>query len=787
MKSNLLGLLAVLLCVTSGVPVHAQISIGCGQTLSGAITTPSQQDTYAFNGTAGEAVILTAAATSGSMEALACLHGPTGNVIGCNSPNGMSTSFTLATTGTYTIIVRDFFTDEIGTYNLNLQFATGRCGAGLSCGQTSSAALVGRAEQDAYSFGANAGEAVLFAAVATSGSHEPLACLYRPSGTIVGCNSPNGGSVSFTLPTTGTYTIVVGDFFHDEVGTYDLNLQFTTGRCGTRLTCQQPLQGSLASVAEQDSFTFTANGGDAATIAAVATSGNIQALACLYTPAGVVRGCNSPNGTSASFSLPTTGTYTIVVGDFFHDGAGAYTVSLAGTGSVCTPGPPPPPPTTFTRYLAEGATGSFFDMSIALLNIDPAPTIAMLRFLKHDGSIVNHGVTVNGRSRLTVNPETIPGLEDANFSTAVTSTLPLVVDRTMTWGANRYGSHAETSVAAPSTTWYLAEGSTSGEFALFYLLQNPTAAAITATVTYLLPFGQVPIVRTYLLPANSRTTIAVDGQGPELASTDVSAIVTATQPIIVERAMYLSRPGQPFAAGHDSVGVTAPALEWFLAEGATGPFFELFVLIANPNPTAAEISADYLLTNGTVLTKTYTVPANGRFTIWVDEEELPAGTGTKPLMNVALSTTVRSTNNVPVIVERAMWWPQPVWHEAHNSPGATVTGTRWALADGELGGSQGHETYILIANTSPIAGQARVTLFFEDGTTQEKTFPLVARSRTNVQVSQEFQTAFGKRFGALVETLGSPAAEIVVERAMYSNAGGVVWAAGTNALGTRLP
>ncbi len=30
-------------------------------------------------------------------------------------------------------------------------------------------------------------------------------------------------------------------------------------------------------------------------------------------------------------------------------------------------------------------------------------------------------------------------------------------------------------------------------------------------------------------------------------------------------------------------------------------------------------------------------------------------------------------------------------------------------------------------------------------------------------------------------------AQIVVERAMYSNSGGVHWAAGTNALATRLP
>ena len=97
------------------------------------------------------------------------------------------------------------------------------------------------------------------------------------------------------------------------------------------------------------------------------------------------------------------------------------------------------------------------------------------------------------------------------------------------------------------------------------------------------------------------------------------------------------------------------------------------------------------------------MPANGRFTIWVDDEQLPAGSGTKPLANVAVSMTVRSTNGVPMIVERTMWWPGPettgeFWYEAHNSPGATTTALRWALADGEVAGADGAETYVLIAN-----------------------------------------------------------------------------------------
>jgi hypothetical protein len=444
------------------------------------------------------------------------------------------------------------------------------------------------------------------------------------------------------------------------------------------------------------------------------------------------------------------------------------------------------------QLLAEGATGSFFDTRLALLNPSAtAMAVVQLTFQTQDGANVSHALTVPPHARRTLDVRSLPQLESASFSTTVESSTTLIVDRTMTWDRSGYGSHAETALPAPSTTWYLAEGSTSGDFALFYLLQNPNTTAVTATVRYLRPLGQTPIEMTYSLSPRSRTTIAVDGQGAELVSTDVSAVITATAPIIAERSMYKSTPGQAFAAGHESAGVTAPATRWFLAEGATGPFFDMFILLANPTTTAAPVRVAYLLSTGATHSKDYVVPPNGRFTIWVDNEELPGGSGLKPLANVAVSTTITSTNDVPIIVERTMWWPSPelsstFWTEAHNSPGATTTGTRWALAEGEVGGPQGAETYILIANTSAVAGQARVTLYDENGASAERLVSLLPNSRTNVNVSQDIPAMAGKRFGAVIESLGATPAQIVVERAMYTSPNGQAWSAGSNALATRL-
>ena len=132
-----------------------------------------------------------------------------------------------------------------------------------------------------------------------------------------------------------------------------------------------------------------------------------------------------------------------------------------------------------------------------------------------------------------------------------------------------------------------------------------------------------------------------------------------------------------------------------------------------------------------------------------------------------------------------MWWPGPTaatWAEAHNSAGLTSTGKKWALADGEVGGSRAVDTCILIANRGG-ADSARVTLYYEGGTSDSTIIGLPATSRTNVAVAAHFPNSVGRRFG-VVEALGANP-QIAVERAMYSNAAGVVWAAATNAVGTK--
>ena len=67
--------------------------------------------------------------------------------------------------------------------------------------------------------------------------------------------------------------------------------------------------------------------------------------------------------------------------------------------------------------------------------------------------------------------------------------------------------------------------------------------------------------------------------------------------------------------------MTAANPRWFLAEGATGGFFDMYYLIANPSTQATTVRVTYLLPNGAPLEKDYAVAAQSRLTISVDDED----------------------------------------------------------------------------------------------------------------------------------------------------------------------
>ena len=312
---------------------------------------------------------------------------------------------------------------------------------------------------------------------------------------------------------------------------------------------------------------------------------------------------------------------------------------------------------------------------------------------------VASSVAVNTPLQMDVE-QYVPG---AAVSTVVRSRhAPLAVERTMIWNESGYGGHGGTS-AAPAKRWLFAEGS-QGFFSTYVLLANDNDTAIDVHITFLVE-GGAPVV----YPTNVPREIARHDRRrhhPGARNRSFGIDVDSAEPIIAERAMYLPGP-HLFEGGHESAGVNSASRSWFLAEGATGPFFDCFVLMSNPNNVAANVSLLYLLADGTTIPQQVVVPANSRTTINVE-------TVAPQLLNAAVSTTI--TSDVEIVVERAMYWPDISlgWQEAHNSFGVTDAGLRWGVADGRIGGPRAYQTYVLLANPNPTPAEVLVR-FLKNG------------------------------------------------------------------------
>lgn len=423
--------------------------------------------------------------------------------------------------------------------------------------------------------------------------------------------------------------------------------------------------------------------------------------------------------------------------------------------------------------LSEGATG-FFTYRIAVANPGTDDAAFTVTFLPESGSSITQTFTLAAQRRTTITVNNVSGLSNAAVSAVLTTTRGgIVVERTMLWDGrdgSLYGGHTGKGIPQARTEWYLAEGEASF-FDTYILFANANSAPAAVTVAFLLETGQT-VTASYTVGANARLTVHANSIAA-LQGRAFSTTVTSSLPITVERAMYFGNSVRLFNGGHEAAAVAGPATSWFVAEGRTGPFFDMYLLLANPGTSAATATITFLLPGGGTVVQTRTLNPTSRTTIHVDSI---AG-----LADTDVSASISATQ--PIIVERAMYWPDPFtsWHEAHNSAGVTATGTRWALAEGEVGGALAFETYVLVANPNGAAATVTLTFLRSSASPVTLTRTVAANGRLTVSAA-EAGLASGERFGVVVDATQP----VAVERAMYWNGGGQFWSAGTNETAVKL-
>ena len=211
---------------------------------------------------------------------------------------------------------------------------------------------------------------------------------------------------------------------------------------------------------------------------------------------------------------------------------------------------------------------------------------------------------------------------------------------------------------------------------------NPNATATDVTFTYLLE-NEKPVVKTVTLGPIDAPHRPRGGQIQELANRSFGIAVECER-ADHGRACDVLRHARRRASGAADTNrpaSRAPSTDWFLAEGATGAFFDTFVLLSNPQNTPAQVTVRYLLDNGDTVTVPKTIAANARLTINIETEDDArlrerGGVDGRSLPTCRSSPSVRCTGR------------------GGDSRGAKATtasawsraGTRWGLAEGRVGG-----------------------------------------------------------------------------------------------------
>lgn len=207
------------------------------------------------------------------------------------------------------------------------------------------------------------------------------------------------------------------------------------------------------------------------------------------------------------------------------------------------------PARTRTWYLAEGSTSFGFDEWVTIGNPSPDEATVQLSYLTAGGNEKSKKMNVPPESRRTVHVN--EDIQAAEVSVVAESDRPLVVERSMYWnnGTGKAG-HGALGATQPSHTLYLAEGCTAFGFDEWVLIENPSSKEnTTVSLTYMTPYGSVsgPVLN---ISPMSRKTVHVNN---DVMWSDVSVEIKATNPVIVERAMYWAGQG----GGHNSLAVSA--------------------------------------------------------------------------------------------------------------------------------------------------------------------------------------------------------------------------------------
>lgn len=458
---------------------------------------------------------------------------------------------------------------------------------------------------------------------------------------------------------------------------------------------------------------------------------------------------------------------------------------------------PPPGPVSKTWYFAEGRVGASYQEYLTLENPDATNDCNVtIQYLPETGSAVTRSVAVTHASRLTesVNSDlNIPssganGLSVSAIVSVNTTSSPncsgLVAERPLyfTWHGVNSGSDVLGATHLGQSFYYGDVPTGSGYTSFITILNPPGNGVATVTAKYYAAGKQVGQTQTINVQSRQRGTIFPTGTG---LPTHVAVVITATQPVVVERPVYFSSitAGNAGTVSGASTTVGAQSLgnDWLFAEGNTSAGYQENLVIANLDAanTMANVTITLMSSSGTK--SVYTLPVGSlNQVVWNVNQRMSAN-------GVAAEV---SSSGAKIIVEREEY--SHYSHTVYASNGFSVStqgGTDVIGLQGPAGVSSysfaegynntGYNEWLALQN--PTARSETISIQLVNGYGRSYTASnIVLRpySYTRVDITafvlqnlvQQGDDHRGYEVSMMVQSSGS--APFVAERTMYWNASG---------------
>ena len=303
--------------------------INYGETRSGTLSTPTEEDQFTFSGNAGDVIFLMLTGHTIAFDAELELLDPSSNSIGlAQSVTEAILRITLPTSGTYTSLVRELGQGDTGPYSLHLQKLNGPVGgAAINYGQTLNYEINPSGDADIFTFSGNAGDEIRIRITPLSGNIDPVAELYDAAGNLLAFDHTYLQSeIVFTLPATGTYHTQTYEVNAGDTGNFSVSLELLST---PDLAYGETKLSSLSTPTEEDQITFFGSAGDVIflmlTGATIAFDAELELLDPNNNSIGFVQ-----NVTEAilRLTLPEDGVYTSLVREWGQGDAGPYGLHL---------------------------------------------------------------------------------------------------------------------------------------------------------------------------------------------------------------------------------------------------------------------------------------------------------------------------------------------------------------------------------------------------------------------------------------------------------------------------